>query len=167
MEGGVTTYGPETGAKIITDSTTGKSGNITITAGKTYFTEPGSVVQAGGPLGPGTATQQGGKIFIVSDCGLTSRGARDEQGPGLRAPTSSISSPATCIIQGLVESTGKGHTANAPNSCDLVDDGLPGEVFRDHPANVDRLHRGVGQLHHDRLPRSTHGLGRRAQRRHR
>ena len=39
------------------------------------------------------------------------------------------------LIEGLVESTGKGHAADAANSCDHVNDGLPGEVFRDHPAD--------------------------------
>ena len=133
MEGGVTTYGAETGATIDTTSSTGHAGNITITAGKTYFTEPGSVIQAGAPLGAATATAQGGKIYILADCGLTSQGRVTSKGPDFGADLVHLES-CTVLIEGLVESTGKGHVDGAKNSCDLVNDGLPGEVLRDHPA---------------------------------
>ena len=106
----------------------------TITAGKTYFTEPGSVVQAGEPPDPATATRSGGKIYIVSDCGLTTEGRITSKGPDFGADLVHLES-CDVIVRGLVESTGKGHVADAPNSCDLVNDGLPGEVLRDHPAD--------------------------------
>ncbi len=135
MEGGTTGYGTENGAKIITDSTTGKSGTITITTGATYFTEPGAVIQSGfGGGTPGaTSTQIGGKIYIVSDCGLTSEGRITSKGPDPGADLVHLES-CTVVVRGLVESTGKGHTSDAPNNCDLVNDSLPGEVFRNHPA---------------------------------
>ena len=99
MEGGVTTYGLETGATIDTTSTTGHAGNITVTAGKTYFTEPGSVVQAGDPLNAATATAQGGKIFLVSDCGLTSQGRVTSKGPDFGADLVHLES-CTVLIRG-------------------------------------------------------------------
>ena len=131
MEGGSTTYGAETGAKIITDSRAGKSGNINVTAGKTYFTEPGSVVQSG--FQNGTSTQIGGKIFIVSDCGLTSEGRITSKGPDPGADLIHLESCAV-VIRGLVESTGVGHAVPGKNSCNNIDDGLAGEVLRDKPA---------------------------------
>lgn len=132
MEGGVTAYGLETGAKILSTATL-RAGDISVTAGGTYFAEPGSVVEAGGPTGNGTANQQGAKIFLVSDCGLTSQGRVTSKGPDPGADLVHLES-CTVLIEGLVESTGKGHAENAPNSCDLVADGLVGEVLRDHPA---------------------------------
>ncbi len=80
-----------------------------------------------------TSTQIGGKIYIVSDCGLTSEGRITSKGPDPGADLVHLES-CTVIVRGLVESTGKGHTSDAPNNCDLVNDGLPGEVFRNHPA---------------------------------
>ena len=130
MEGGSTAYGAETGAKIITDSLAGKSGNINVTAGKTYFTEPGSVIQSGFQVG---TTQIGGKIFIVSDCGLTSEGRITSKGPDPGADLIHLESCAV-VIRGLVESTGVGHAVPGKNSCNNINDGLPGEVLRDKPA---------------------------------
>ena len=127
MEGGSTAYGLETGAKIITDSTTRKSGSINITPGKTFFAEPGSVIQSG--FGTGTSTQIGGKIFVISGCGLTAEGRITSKGPDPGADLIHLES-CDVLIRGLVESTGKGHTTDAANSCDNVDDGLVGEVFR-------------------------------------
>jgi hypothetical protein len=135
MEGGVKTYGAETGAKILSDSP-GRAGDISVTAGKTYFTEPGSVVEAGGPFAVGSAIQHGAKIFLVSDCALTSQGRVTSKGPDPAADLVHLES-CTVLIEGLVESTGKGHTTGAPNSCDAVNDGLPGEVVRPgKPANA-------------------------------
>jgi hypothetical protein len=128
MEGGVKTYGAETGAKILSDSP-GRAGDISVTAGKTYFTEPGSVVEAGGPFAVGSAIQHGAKIFLVSDCALTSQGRVTSKGPDPAADLVHLES-CTVLIEGLVESTGKGHTTGAPNSCDNVNDGLVGEVLR-------------------------------------
>ena len=131
MEGGNTTYGAETGALIDTTVSAGHAGNIDVTAGKSYFTEPGAVIQAGGH--DHTATAQGGKIFLVSDCGLTSEGRVTSKGPDFGADLVHLES-CEVIIRGLVESTGKGHNAAAANSCDNINDGLPGEVLRNHPA---------------------------------
>ena len=133
MEGGATTYGAETGARIDTTSRTDHAGTIAITAGRTYFTEPGSVVQSG-DTNPATATRSGGKIYIVANCGLTTEGRITSKGPDFGADLVHLES-CDVIVRGLVESTGKGHVANAPNNCDLIPDGLVGEVLRDHPAN--------------------------------
>jgi len=132
MEGGSTVYGAETGAKILA-SGSGPAGDISVTSGKTYFTEPGSVVEAGGPFAAQTATAQGGKIFLVSDCGFTTEGRVTSKGPDFGADLVHLES-CEVIIRGLVESTGKGHASDAANSCDNVNDGLPGEVLRNHPA---------------------------------
>lgn len=128
MEGGSTGYGTETGAKVLSTGP-GRAGDISITSGHNYFTEPGSVVEAGGPTGASSAVQQGAKIFLVSDCGLTTRGRVTSKGPDPGADLVHLES-CDVLIQGLVESTGKGHTTNAKNSCDAVNDGLPGEVVR-------------------------------------
>ncbi len=127
MEGGSTAYGTENGALIDTTSTTGHAGNIDVTAGKSYFTEPGAVIQAGGHNQ--TATAQGGKIFLVSDCGLTTEGRVSSKGPDFGADLVHLES-CEVIIRGLVESTGKGHVTPGKNSCNNVADGLPGEVLR-------------------------------------
>jgi hypothetical protein len=137
MEGGSTGYGTETGATI--DVTAGThSGDITITAGKSYFTEPGSVVQSGGH--DGTANQQGGKIYIVAGCELTTQGRVTSKGPDPGADLVHLEG-CEVLVRGLVESTGKGHTVDdditppedkAPfNSCDGFSDSLTDEVIHD------------------------------------
>lgn len=134
LEGGDKTYGAETGAQILVSAGV-RAGDISITTGSTYFSEPGSVVEAGGPFSISPhATQQGGHIFIVSDCGLTSQGRVTSKGHDFGADLVHLES-CTVLIEGLVESTGKGHVVDARNSCDNVADGLPGEVLRDHPSN--------------------------------
>src|SRR5262249_23253423 len=68
-------------------------------------------------------------------CDLTSEGRVTSKGPDFGADLVHLEG-CDVVVRGLVESTGKGHATSAPNSCDGVDDGLPGEVQRpDHPAN--------------------------------
>jgi parallel beta-helix repeat protein len=144
MEGGTKGYGTETGARIISDGT-GPAGDITINAYDTYFTEPGAVVEAGGPFLGQSAVGQGGKIFLVSSCGLTTQGRVTSKGPDPGADLIHIES-CNVLIQGLVESTGKGHTVDAHpdainrapfNSCDNFADGLNNEVVHvDKPSNA-------------------------------
>jgi parallel beta-helix repeat protein len=141
MEGGLKGYGTETGAKILS-SGTGPSGDITITPGGSYFTEPGSVVEAGGVDVAPSAVEQGGKIYIVSGCQLTTEGRITSKGPDPGADLVHLEG-CEVIIRGLVESTGKGHTVNNDfpnnpnpgdpgppnNSCDNNADGLTNEVI--------------------------------------
>ena len=146
MEGGSTGYGTETGATI--DATgTGDSGDITITPGHSYFTEPGSVVQSGSHNASTIA--QGGKIYIVTGCVLTSEGRVTSKGTDPGADLVHLEG-CDVFVRGLVESTGKGHTvaaspAGAPNlpnvqpfnSCDGFPDGLPNEIVHtDKPGNA-------------------------------
>ena len=137
LGGGTTGYGTETGAQI--DATgRGASGDIDITVAGNYFSEPGSVVSSGGLNG--TSIQQGGKIFIVVGCALTSQGRITSKGPD---PGGDLVHLEACdiLIQGLVESTGKGHTVAANpnqinvapfNSCDGFSDvSVQNEIVRD------------------------------------
>ncbi len=126
MGGGSTTYGAETGAKLIATGT-GPAGDITVNAGRTYTTEPGSVVEAGD--GNGTTVQQGGKIFLASGCGLTTKGRVTSKGTDPGADLVHIEA-CDVLIAGLVESTGRAHATGIRNSCDNVNDGLAGEVLR-------------------------------------
>ena len=131
MEGGVTAYGAETGAKIITDSTTGKSGNITITAGKTYFTEPGSVVQSG--FAQRHDDPDWGQDLHRLRLRADDRGTHNEQGSGSgRRPRPPRVLRRHHPRSGRVDRQGP-RPPPRKNSCDNVNDGLPGEVFRDHP----------------------------------
>jgi hypothetical protein len=132
FEGGDKTYGVETGAQILAPPAC---------APVTFRSPPGApisaspvVVEAGDLSINPNANQQGGHIFIVSDCGLTSQGRVTSKGHDLGADLVHLES-CTVLIEGLVESTGKGHTVDARNSCDNVADGLPNEVLRDHPPN--------------------------------
>ena len=132
MGGGSTTYGAETGAKLLATGT-GPAGDISVRAGHTFSTEPGSVIEAGD--GNGTAIQQGGKIDLVSQCGLTSKGRVTSKGTD---PGGDLVHIEACdaLIAGLVESTGKAHSTGIKNSCDEVNDSLTGEVIRSgKPAN--------------------------------
>ena len=90
---------------------------------------PARSIEAGGPA-RGTATQHRRQDLRR----LRLRADQPRAGSRARAPTpgADLIHLESCdvLIRGLVESTGKGHTADAANSCDNVDDGLPGEVFR-------------------------------------
>ena len=144
MEGGTTGYGTESGAKILATGP-GAAGDITITVGDTYFTEPGAVIEAGGPATPGTTIQRGGKIYIVVGCELTTEGRITSKGDDPGADLVHLEG-CEVVVHGLVESTGKGHTVNAnpnqndvqpANSCDGYTDSLPGEIVHaDKPGNA-------------------------------
>ena len=181
MEGGDNTYGAETGAKVLS-SGPGRAGDITITSGDTYFTESGAVVEAGGPFATQSAIGQGGKIFLVSDCGLTTRGRVTSKGPDPGADLIHLES-CDVLIQGLVESTGKGHTVDntdpdaankkPANSCDGFADGLNNEVIHtDKPGNatgcievwgkvitIDSTNGWAGELNADIGDGGTAGMG--------
>ena len=116
MEGGSTGYGTESGAKILATGP-GPAGDITITVGDNYFTEPGAVIEAGGPTGTISAIQQGGKIYIVVGCELTTEGRITSKGTDPGADLVHLEG-CDVFVRGLVESTGKAHATSLPNSCD-------------------------------------------------